>query len=726
MSGVRVRAPPGSWRLLGPAAIGWAATAAMIALPGTARWVALGVALLCAAVAVWALRSLRGRIALRIVAVACAVLVLLAVRVDAGEHARAAPELSEPASERGAVRCQGTLASYPSTKASPTGDVRWVRANCDTQRGTVPVLLWLDAPPGAGWAPGLPVRAEGTISALEPTSSAAYGIAVRVIEVGPSQTWRERFGSLSAELRVGLRDRAAPMPGAELVPGFAVGDTSLVGDELEQAMLVSSLQHLVAVSGSNCALVTAAVLAIAGGLGAGRRLKVVLAASGLVGFVVIVGPDASVQRAAVMAAVVLVSSFGGKRAVALPALGLAMLVLLLADPWQAFAAGFALSVAATAGILLLAPVLRGGLARVPYLPQWIALPIALAVASQIACGPLLLLLSPGIPAAGVLANVIAAPAAPMGTGLGLLALLLLPLGAAGDALGGAALWAASLTARWVAATAEVTAGLPFATLAWPEGWPGALLLAAVESAAILAWALVTERVSFGKLRKAPRRLWGAPPTQPRAFRTVVALLVGASAGVFVAVVTATPLAERASVPRDWVVVACDVGQGDAILVRDPAAPRDVMLIDTGDDETLLSSCLDRFGVSSIALLVLTHDDRDHVGALAAVAGRTDAALIAPDVASDMAQGAGDAPCAAASMRPGSRTQSASRACAAAPRGSHGACSPQCRASPPTARTVRASCCASKRRASRCSRSATPGQSSTVACSGETRPSRSIS
>ena len=70
---------------------------------------------------------------------------------------------------------------------------------------------------------------------------------------------------------------------------------------------------------------------------AGTSGCVVVGAAALLAFVGIVGPDASVQRATVMAAVLLVGRFGGRTEAALPALGLAVLVLLAldgGDPWR--------------------------------------------------------------------------------------------------------------------------------------------------------------------------------------------------------------------------------------------------------------------------------------------------------------------------------------------------------------------------------------------------------
>ena len=491
-------------------------------------------------------------------------------------------------------------------------------------------------PPPALWAPGTEVRIRGAPVPLGPTSSAAYGLSVTefaTIDAAPGPA------RLAAGLRAELRATAANLPGAALVPGFAVGDTALVSEQLDADMRASSLTHLVAVSGANCALVTSAAIWALSWLGLGRRLRAVAAGLALAGFVVVVGPDVSVQRAAIMGAVLLASSFGGKRSVALPALGIAIAVLLLLDPWQSWQPGFALSVAATAGIVLCAPVFTEVLRRVVRLPTVVALPVAVAAAAQFACGPFLLLLQDGIPAAGLLANVLAGPAAPAGTALGLAALIAGPFA---GGLAQALLVAASVPARWVEETARVASSLPGARWEWLSGLPGALLLAAVDAAAVLAWLLASGRLTEHGSRV--RRPWLPDTRGPRWLQLWVAILWGAVAGVFIGPTLVAPTVERAGVPTDWRIVACDVGQGDAILLRGPnARPGEAMLVDTGDDETLLRDCLRLFGVRRIPLLVLTHDDRDHVGAIAAAAPMTEAAIVAPASSSQVEAGQGQAP-----------------------------------------------------------------------------------
>ncbi|MCB1274219.1 MAG: ComEC/Rec2 family competence protein [Leucobacter sp.] len=494
-------------------------------------------------------------------------------------------------------------------------------------------------PPGDDWAPGARLRARGALRALEP-GGPAFAVEANELHRLSAQTPIARLGELAATLRMGLRGVAARVPQAALVPGFAVGDTALVDDALNEVMSEASLTHLTAVSGANCALITGAIVRALGLVGLGRRSRSLGAGAGLAGFVVLVGPDPSVQRAAVMAAVLLVSGFGGTRAVALPALGAAVALLLAVDPWQSLQPGFALSVAATGGILLLSPGIDRWLRRALRLPGWLALPLAVALAAQFACGPLLLLLQPGIPAAGVLANVVAGPAAPVGTALGLIALVAIPLGAPfGLPLGELCVWLASLPAQWVAETARLASALPLARWDWPAGPGGAALLAACQCAVVLGWALSRGRISLlGRARALPAVPW-APAgdrgrrrfRRPRAIRVASTALCALALGGFAGISFGPWLALRLGVPGDWAIVACDVGQGDALLIRDPADPGRVMLVDTGDEPRRLRDCLDLFGVRRIALLVLTHDDADHVGALASVAGRVDAALIAPTV-----------------------------------------------------------------------------------------------
>jgi len=425
--------------------------------------------------------------------------------------------------------------------------------------------------------------------------------------VRPAPWWLAWAGNL----RQGFANAAAQLPGegAGLLPGLAIGDTRAVGHELDSAMKTSSLSHLTAVSGANCAVVLALVLLCGSAMGLGRRWRMAAGLAVLAGFVVLVTPEPSVMRAATMATIVVLSGALGRPGRGLPALALACLCLLVSDPWLARNYGFALSVLATLGLLVLAGPLSRRLSR--WLPAPMAAVLAIPFAAQLACQPVLVMLSPTLPAYGVPANLLAAPAAPVATMAGLVACLILPWA---PAVGTAALWVAWVPATWIAAVAETFAGLPGSSLPWLGGPLGVFLT--------LACTLAVLALLLARGRGRPSRL----------LRVSSAVLVCCVVGSAVGILVGTALGRSAVFPADWQIAACDIGQGDSVLVRDGNL---VALVDVGPDPTPLNTCLDTLGIDRVDLLVLTHYDLDHVGGLAAVVGRVGTALVGvPENADD--------------------------------------------------------------------------------------------
>ncbi|MCU1472070.1 ComEC/Rec2 family competence protein, partial [Amnibacterium sp.] len=330
---------------------------------------------------------------------------------------------------------------------------------------SAPLVVFADRLPLAAQAPGTSIAVVLVVRRAPPDDDVAFTAGTRgsVRVVGRADPVQRA----AQALRAGLVRRAGRLPGdgGALLPGLAIGDTSRVSQTLDQAMKDASLSHLTAVSGANCAVVTVAVLGLATLARLPRWARGLAAAGALLGFVVLVTPQPSVLRAAVMAAVALTCLVTGRRAAGTPALAVAVLVLLLGDPWLARNPGFLLSALATGGLLLLTRPIADRLGRV--LPRRLALALAVPIAAQLACEPVLVLLQPTVPLAGVLANLAAEPAAPVVTVLGLLACLLLPLI---PPLGGGLALLAWLPAAWIAAVARVAAAMP--AVPWPVGVAG--------------------------------------------------------------------------------------------------------------------------------------------------------------------------------------------------------------------------------------------------------------
>jgi len=283
--------------------------------------------------------------------------------------------------------------------------------------------------------------------------------------------------------------------------------------------------------------------------------------------------------------------------------------ILIADPWLAATPGFALSVAASGALILLAPPLARGMSRV--MPEPVALAVAVPLAAQLACGPIIALFSEQQSLVGIAANLIAAPAAPIATVIGLLACVAAPVPALADLLASSA-W---LPAAWIAQTATTTARLPGAQLLLPAGIGSAVLVALLSTCV----AIVVIRSAASRRPTATGRWAMALQRGAAATLITVVSLAGARA------LLDGPLA-TATAPDGWSIAACDVGQGDAVVVR--SATR-VALIDTGPDPAPLTACLRSLGIEHLDLLVLTHYDLDHVGGVEAVRGRVDAVLHGP-------------------------------------------------------------------------------------------------
>jgi competence protein ComEC len=69
-------------------------------------------------------------------------------------------------------------------------------------------------------------------------------------------------------------------------------------------------------------------------------------------------------------------------------------------------------------------------------------------------------------------------------------------------------------------------------------------------------------------------------------------------------------------PPGWIFVACDVGQGDGLVL--PAGAHTAVVIDAGPDPVAIDRCLRDLGITRVALLIFTHYHLDHVGGIAGV------------------------------------------------------------------------------------------------------------
>ena len=378
---------------------------------------------------------------------------------------------------------------------------------------------------------------------------------------------------------------------AALVAGLAIGDDTKLSQETKDHFKVVSLTHLSAVSGANCAIVLAGVALLLNFLPIARGIRISMSFAVIALYLALVGQQASVLRASVMVGVVLLGSLIGRRVSPLDAISLSVVVLMLFEPALSMNYGFALSVLATLGLLVLAPKFVEFFET--KIPSWLAIMVSVSLAAQVACLPVLLMLQPKVPVYSILANVLAEPLVAPITVLGLLACLCSPFA---PLLTTCLSMLASYPAVFIVWVGNLLASAPYASLSW-FGGVGGLVLGVILTIAI--WAV------FVSTQNRLRLVAGF---------VAVAVLVSFGTQSSIAV-----LQKGNFYAGKYTLINCDVGQGDALIIKSKG---EVAVIDVGREDPAIDSCLTQLGIVHINLLVLTHFDMDHIGGVVgAVTGR---------------------------------------------------------------------------------------------------------
>jgi len=574
---------PPDLRMVPLALAGWAAAGL-----GTWATVTAGLAMAAGLVAVMAVAVLR-----RSAWCAAAAVVLAALGGTGALHAHrlASGPVAELALTGAVVLVRVEVRTDAVVKEGPGGrtgyavvraTVHQVSSGGRTWQVRAPGLVVAGGEGASSWA-RLPVGAQVTVlaelAAPDHGSDVAAVVRVRSVPVlasGPSPPER-----LVERVRSGLRasvEERAPEPRA-LVPALAVGDTSDLSADMEAEFAATGLAHLTAVSGANLTLLLAFVLTAARWVGVrGWGLRA-LGLLGVVAFVALCRTEPSVLRAAAMGLVALAALGSGARRAGLRNLAVAMVVLLLLDPYLSRSVGFALSVLASAGIIAWAQSWSARLAG--WLPRVVADAVAVPLAAHLATLPVVAAISGQLSLSGLLANALAGPFVGPATVLGFAAAgvsLVSAVGAAACGFGAA--WCAQVII-WVA---HYGAQLPGSAWPFPVTPPA------------LAWLAVGALAAGLAMRAVLSRPWLASAL---AAAMVVGLL--------------GPPAPPGWPPRGWRLVACDVGQGDGLVVR--AAAGAAVVVDAGPDPVPMRRCLDQLDVRSVPVLVLTHFHADHVDGL---------------------------------------------------------------------------------------------------------------
>jgi len=408
--------------------------------------------------------------------------------------------------------------------------------------------------------------------------------------VAKGREWRSvgrrgGIGGVADAIHHGLARSIAPGLAGErraVLAGLVLGEEEELSQGLRDDFRASGLYHLLAVSGQNVAFVAGGVLLLGWLIGVSRFVAEVGALSAIVAYVLAVGWQPSVVRAAVAGGLASLAWLASRPTDRWYFLLLGAALLLAWTPYSLLEPGFQLSFVAVGAIFVAVPLLERTLEGYP-VPRVLVGVIAVSGACGLATAPILLLQFGSVPVYSILSNAVAAPAVAPTFALALVTAALdhvLPDAAV------AAAWVNGWLAAYVAACARVVGGLPGAQVSSIKLVVGVALAAALLLAA--------------------RRL-------PAWRRQGVAALAVVAALVFAAWQLRSGGAPPP--PTGLRLTVLDVGQGDSILLQ---VPEGAVLVDEGPPEAEVDDQLRRLGVRRLALIVLTHPQRDHVGGAAEI------------------------------------------------------------------------------------------------------------
>lgn len=318
---------------------------------------------------------------------------------------------------------------------------------------------------------------------------------------GPA-AWATRFRRMLTDGAVSLG------PGRRaLFSGLTFGDDRDQDPVTADDFRAAGLGHLLAVSGQNVVFVLVLAMPVLSRV-VSLRLRLGLTLAVLVAFGFVTRFEPSVSRALVMAALVAVGSARGSPLRAVRVLPMAVLGLLVVDPLLARSLAFQLSVAATAGLIVLSPRLEGAL----WGPSWVRLNVGATLGAQLAVAPILLSSFGSVSLLAVPANALAAPAAAFVMMWGLTAGVVAAV--APEEVASILHLPTEVAIGWIEAIASSVAAMPVGVFGWTHLASAVLGLALFASggrrrrigAALAALAVLTPLVAAPQLPAGRHRL----------------------------------------------------------------------------------------------------------------------------------------------------------------------------------------------------------------------------
>lgn len=384
-------------------------------------------------------------------------------------------------------------------------------------------------------------------------------------------------------------EKLLPKETSGLCLGMLIGETSGIEENMQEDFRDSNLSHILAVSGANVSYIIVSITYIFNKMCLRKRLSKIISIILLILFMLLTGCTSSVNRACIMAILMLIAELLYRKSDVYNNLAISALILLIINPYSLLDIGFQLSYMGTIGIVFLHDKIGNFIKINNKIVKYFFEMIAVTTCANLAIIPIMMFHFNTISLTFYFSNIIVGPILGIVVIIGFIMFFISLIFTPISSLIAIVL---NLMLKFIIKIAEITANMPFSkiTIITPSFF------------FIIVWYLIIISISYKQKVKIFYH------KNNKLIKKIVACIL-----IIVLIVNLV-----IKVDKKLKIHFVDVGQGDACLIITPLNKK--ILIDGGGSEfgsfnvgekTLLPYLLDR-RINKLDYIIISHFDSDHV------------------------------------------------------------------------------------------------------------------
>ena len=384
-------------------------------------------------------------------------------------------------------------------------------------------------------------------------------------------------------------EKLLPKETSGLCLGMLIGETSGIEENMQENFRDSNLSHILAVSGANVSYIIVSITYIFNKMYLRKRLSKIISIILLILFMLLTGCTSSVNRACIMAILMLIAELLYRKSDVYNNLAISALILLIINPYSLLDIGFQLSYMGTIGIVFLHDKIGNFIKINNKIVKYFFEMIAVTTCANLAIIPIMMFHFNTISLTFYFSNIIVGPILGIVVIIGFIMFFISLIFTPISSLIAIVL---NLMLKFIIKIAEITANMPFSkiTIITPSFF------------FIIVWYLIIISISYKQKVKIFYH------KNNKLIKKIVSCIL-----IIVLIVNLI-----IKVDKKLEIHFVDVGQGDACLIITPLNKK--ILIDGGGSEfgsfnvgekTLLPYLLDR-RINKLDYIIISHFDSDHV------------------------------------------------------------------------------------------------------------------